>query len=489
MVRGESTVGESIRDGTLTLVSGIQIRDLPIGPTEAFVLSRVEGSITKAELVIATGLAPEEIESAVTRLILLGALEFSERQSMVSPVQPADPRSAARSGSHSIALSARSDATHELTPEQRQRLLELDQHHTSLDHYQLLGVEPTADAKTIRAAYYELVRVYHPDRYFGKQLGEFEAPLTRVFGRFSEAYEVLHRRESRAEYDRYLGARRRTVDSDRYFRDSEAASGVPSSNPARSSPPAARASTSPAPASAPSSAESLRRASSAPPSDPDARRRALARKLGHSSMPPSASQQMPAVSEAARAAEELRLRYEQRLTQARDDQIKHYVALSTEAAAQKDLSAAANAMRIACSLAPEDLALAGELADLERRAAESLWESYVERAQYAAVEGNHAEAAEAYERATLGQPNNPAFFERAAHYTLEAHGDLRKASTLAKRAVALAPNSAKCRFTLARVYFAANLQESALAELERARAIDPNQPILKEWIARVKRGE
>ena len=175
------------------------------------------------------------------------------------------------------------------------------------------------------------------------------------------------------------------------------------------------------------------------------------------------------------------------MARARDEQINHYVALSEEAAAGKDLVAAANALRIACSLAPDSLELAGDLAELERRVAESLWESYLDRAKYAAVEGNHAEAAESYERAALGQPS-AGLFERAAHYTLEANGDLHKASKLAKQAVALAPNSAKCRLTLARVYFAANLHESALAELERARAIEPDHPILKEWILRVKRG-
>ena len=192
------------------------MRDLPIGPTEAFVLSRVEGSTTKADLVIATGLSLDEIESIVARLILLGALEFADRQSMVAASQS----STQRSGSHSIPLSVRSEGAGELTTEQQRQLLDLDQQRSSLDHYQLLGIDPSADAKAIRAAYYELVRVYHPDRYFGKSLGELEGPLLRVFGKFSEAYEVLHRAESRAEYDRYLGARRRTVDFDRYFQDS-----------------------------------------------------------------------------------------------------------------------------------------------------------------------------------------------------------------------------------------------------------------------------
>jgi curved DNA-binding protein CbpA len=494
MVRGESTLGEGVRDGALTLVSGVNMRDLPIGPTEAFVLSRVEGATTQAELVTATGLTAEEIESIVARLVLLGALEVADRQSVVSKV----PSSTRRSGSHSIPLAARSEGVSELTMEQQGGLLELDQRSSALNHYQLLGLEVSADAKAIRAAYYEFVRVYHPDRFFGKRLGDFEGPLLRVFGKFSEAYEVLHHAESRAEYDRYLGARQRTVDFDRYFQDSRGsvAPAAPAPAPASSSPTSLSPSSVP-PASGASGArdprapDSLRRPSSAPPSDPEARRRALARKLGHSSWPPSASsssQQIPAVSEAARAAEELKRRYEQRVGQARDEQIQHYVALSAEAAARNELVAAANALRIACSLAPDNLEFAGDLAELERRVAESLWESYLDRAKYAAVDGNHAEAAESYERAALGQPS-AALFERAAHYTLEANGDLRKASKLAKQAVALAPNSAKCRLTLGRVYFAANLHESALAELERARAIEPNQPILKEWIARVKRGE
>ena len=466
------------------LVSGVRLRDLPIGPTEAFVLSRIDGSISEADLVTATGLGAEEVTSIVSRLMLLGAIEPADRRSMIAPA----PLSAQRSGAHAIPVVVQLEAESDLTPERQRHLLQLDRQRSSLDHYQLLGLDRSADAKAIRAAYYDFVRVYHPDRFFGKRLGSFEAPLLRVFGRFSEAYETLHRAQSRTEYDRYLDARERTLEFDRYFHGSSTESVVPlPAEPVRfvpsSVPPASGTRDVRAP-------DSLRRSSAAPPSDPEARRRALARKLGHSSLPPSASPAppVPSTADAKRAADELKRRYEQRVLQARQDQISHYVGLSAESAARNDLVAAANTLRIACSLAPDNLEIAGDLAELERRVAESLWESYLERAKYAAVEGKFAEAAESYERAALGQPS-AASFERAAHYTLEANGDLRNASKLAKQAVALAPSSAKCRLTLARVYFAANLRESALAELERARALEPNQPILKEWIARVKRGE
>ena len=176
------------------------------------------------------------------------------------------------------------------------------------------------------------------------------------------------------------------------------------------------------------------------------------------------------------------------MQRARDEQREHYIALSNEAVARNDLLAATNALRVACSLSPDNLELAGDLLELERRAATGMWEAYLERAKYAAAEGRFAEAAECYERAALGQ-SSAVLCERAAFYTLEAGGDLRRASQLAKQAVSMAPNSAKCRLTLAQVYAAANLKDSALAELERARALQPDQPIIKEWIARVKRGD
>jgi len=467
MVQGE-TVDNQAHDGMLTLVSGVNVRDLPIGPSEAFVLSRIDGASSEADIAIATGLSAEQVAEIVSRLLLLGAIELGGPLRSSAP-----PASGMRSGAHAISLPVPQPSMAELSVEQQAVLLDLDQRCTSVDYYELLGVERSSDAKQIRAAYYELVRVFHPDRYFGKSLGRFEAPLVRVFGKFSDAYEVLRRAESRAEYDRYLTARQRTVELDRYFQKPEAPSEPPASGQ--------RELLGPEPGT-------LRRPSLSPASDPEARRRALARKLGHSSTPPRPSSSMPAVNPSLQAADELKRRYDQRLAQARDGQREHYVTLAKEATDRNDLVAAANALRVACSLAPDNLELAGDLAELERRAAADLWEAYLERAKYAAVEGRPAEAAEAYERAALGQPH-ASHFERAAFYTLEAGGDLKRASKLAKQAVSIAPNSAKCRLTLAQVYVAAGLRESALAELERARALEPDQPVIKDWILRVKRGE
>lgn len=62
------------------------------------------------------------------------------------------------------------------------------------DYYAALGVEPTADLKTIKTAYRRLARKFHPDV-------SQEANAESQFKAVAEAYEVLKDEEKRAEYD------------------------------------------------------------------------------------------------------------------------------------------------------------------------------------------------------------------------------------------------------------------------------------------------
>jgi hypothetical protein len=229
--------------------------------------------------------------------------------------------------------------------------------------------------------------------------------------------------------------------------------------------------------------------SSIAPDSEAARRRALARKLGHSSAPPSriATTSFPPGSSVNFRAEESK-RQEQIAAQAHQQQLDRYVALAKEAAEQHDLVSATNSLRIACSLAPENSGLAQKLAGMQQRAAEENWEEYAERANYEVFEGRLAEAARSYEFAALGHPNWR-FFERAAFCFLNSGGDLKRAGELAKRAVALGPDISRCHLTLAQIYIAAKLKQSALAALERALSLDPKQESIKETIRSVKRGE
>lgn len=67
-------------------------------------------------------------------------------------------------------------------------------------HYDTLGVKPDASENEIRAAFRELTRKYHPDRYSGDERG----PAEERFQAITEAFNVLNRPESRDKYDKGL---------------------------------------------------------------------------------------------------------------------------------------------------------------------------------------------------------------------------------------------------------------------------------------------
>ncbi|WP_336964898.1 molecular chaperone DnaJ [Sphingobium aquiterrae] len=68
---------------------------------------------------------------------------------------------------------------------------------TEIDFYELLEIERTADATTIKSAYRKLAMKYHPDKTGGCSDGEAK------FKAVSEAYECLKDPQKRAAYDRF----------------------------------------------------------------------------------------------------------------------------------------------------------------------------------------------------------------------------------------------------------------------------------------------
>jgi DNA-binding transcriptional ArsR family regulator len=73
------------------LVEGIDLRALPIGPAEAFVLSRVDGVTTVLEIAEAAGLEPATVAATLSALTRLGAVRFDEPNAgdSVRPMRPA----------------------------------------------------------------------------------------------------------------------------------------------------------------------------------------------------------------------------------------------------------------------------------------------------------------------------------------------------------------------------------------------------------------
>jgi curved DNA-binding protein CbpA len=478
------------------------MRTLPIGPEEAFVLTRVDGISGESEIAAATGLDVGRVRASLLRLAQLGAVSFGAATTAPPPKPDGSSVPPGARLSHPVieapatehaTLSHPAAALYDPSELDEEIDLDLPRKRKILDyfywldtatHYELLGVPPDADKKAIRAAYFAIVSLFHPDKYYGKNLGSFKPKIERVFQRLTEASEVLSRKSTREEYDAYLATLRRTKTMERAIAGDTAQQEVEEARrqieqQARLS---ERASlTPPAQSSWP------------PAADPEERKRALARKLRGSLAPPPkpSNSSQPAVSPAAiqeHVADELRKRYEARLAQARDSYVKKYVDAAQSSLDAKDLVSAANALRIAVQLAPEDAELKARFEDVAQRASAMLSDTYLEQAKYEEQNRHYLEAAASYEKAARGKPS-AVIYDRIAWCLYEGGGDMRKAGDMARKAISMAPKSVEPRVTLAKIYLKVGMKESALAEFERAAQAAPQDDKIKDWIKRIKRGE
>lgn len=505
----------------------MDLRALPITPEDAFVLSRVDGTASELDIALATGLDMTVVRTSLAKLARLGAL--AEGAPLTEPLRPSaaspssgtfhigpviETRGVASQRPAPLYDPAELDEPVDLDVARKRRILDAFHRLSTLSHYELLEVDAAADKRAIKAAYFELVNQFHPDRYFGKNLGSFKPKLERLFARVTEAHDTLTKPQAREEYDRYLSSVRRTLELDLTLADKDAhATEVErlereiqaqvqfEEKTKRSYPPPAGVPSSPVfpppPQAAPAASIPPAYTSSTPPrpaGDADARRRAFARKLGVSLPPPATRvisptpsapvSPVPSAREAATA--DLKRRYEERIHELKAREVQRYITAADEAEARRDLVSTTNSLRIAASLAPENQVLAARLLDAEQRAAAGLAESYLEQAQYEEREQRWLEAAASYRRAARGNPS-PRVCERAAHCLLVGKGDLREAADFAKRARDAVPDDPFVRLTLGKIYLEAGMKQSALAELERAQQLAPRDDTIKDWLRRATR--
>ncbi|AKQ67082.1 TolA protein [Myxococcus hansupus] len=88
----------------------------------------------------------------------------------------------------------------DLEPERKKEIIELERSLDSMDHFAVLGLKPGAPAAEVKQAYYNASRRFHPDRYFGKNLGSFRARMERIFRRLTDAHNVLLQPDKREAY-------------------------------------------------------------------------------------------------------------------------------------------------------------------------------------------------------------------------------------------------------------------------------------------------
>lgn len=382
------------------------LQHLPLDPTDGFVLSRVDGLRTVDAIADGSGLPVDVVLASLGKLAGLGLL---------------------------AGLSDDDDGV-DLDPAHRERIVATHDRLDAIDLYALLGVARESDKKAIKRAYFDLAGVFHPDRFFRKNLGSYKAKMEAVFARVTEAHDTLTHPEKRARYDAYL----RDIELTRSYEPPTTA--PPEPPPPAPEPP--RANVSAAPPSA----------GTTPSIPPDARTRrdSLARRLlagrsvtpnatARKPTPPPTSARAPVTTTPAPPRDPLRAHYEAR-----------------RAALQRDRT------------------LRDELAATYRR-----------QALYEEEHGRPAEAARSWSQLANLLRDDAEAQARAAKALVQAGGDLHLASTLAQRAIALAPENGAYRATLGLVYLEAGLLKNARRELEAAERFSPQDASIAALIKRL----
>jgi tetratricopeptide (TPR) repeat protein len=409
--------------------------------------------------------------------------------------------------------------------------------------YELLAVRDNVDRRTIRDAYFRLSKQFHPDAYYGRNLGAYRERLESVFRALTNAYDVLSNKNQRAEYDRSIG-----LDPTRALVSAappaeaakDPAPAADQTGPVRPmAPPRTTSVTQPA-VVPPRSMSTSQQAAVRPPSDPlrttgqsapvrpvagtsepirpppivprsttasrepiakpsvasmpavapndevqRAAREALARKLAGSRTLSHPS--MPAVQPGAiSAGASLQAQFANREDLAQRNKLDNLRRSANELASKGDFLGASNTMQIAVAMAPEDATIKSEASEILRRLNLHMAPQNVEAAKDAERNRQFERAAVLWTKVASVLPEDFESNFRLGRCLLTIGRDLARAAEAARRSVAAAPRRIEGHLLLAEIFEAAGKPASARSAAEQAAKLDPTSPAVKDLLARLR---
>jgi DnaJ-domain-containing protein 1 len=157
------------------------------------VLARVDGALDTTDIAALAGLSEEVVDEVVASLVQVGLL--SDQSGGTVPPGPIRRSSAEISMTPDVPR---------ISEEEQRRVSEVYDKLNRIDHYRLLGVAATADVKDIKRAYFALAKLFHPDRFFRKDVGALRPKIDAVFAAMTNALDTLTDASRRQTYDAYL---------------------------------------------------------------------------------------------------------------------------------------------------------------------------------------------------------------------------------------------------------------------------------------------
>lgn len=396
---------------------------LQLTPAEGYLLSRIDGATPVSLLRQIAALPPADVDRCLERWVKDGVVVWNGASGAARPAPsaassrpPAQPAPPAIAAAKPAADAPGIDPSLDLPVEMQQRVIDFESL-LGRPYHEILGVARDADPKAIKQAYFGLSKVFHPDRYFRRNLGPYAPRVERIFKKVLEAYELLSDPATRAEVQRDVSA-------------------APASEASAAS------------AAAPASTGASK------PLAPDAARRLRAR-LG-------------ALGQQRRVLEE------------RKRKAKTFFESGMAAFRKERWLEAAGSVRLAIAFDPDNEIYHAEFADVQRKAHEERARHLLKEADGCYELSDYKEALRLYEEALHFRPFDAELAHKTGRLSWKLGADLRKAKEYALAACELMPDNALYHKTLGLIYKAAGLGQNAKRELQTALRLDPKDAEAKQ---------
>ncbi len=425
--------------------------DLPLSPEEGYLLSRVDGRTSRAELRQIGGMPGVEVDRCLERWAKEGIIELDgvraeraenpparevEPETTTPPRQ--DPPLAEAHASPAVnraEIDDSLDLSVEFQEEIQVFLLRIED-----PYHEILGVDIDADAKTIKKAYFGLSKSYHPDRYFRKNLGPYAEYLDRIFKRVLEAYELLSDPITREEVQRELRQAKAAAP------EAEAPSAETPEAPAAD----VEATSEETPAGAPPEVE-------------------------ETELPPSVSAPKGPKIDPRVAARRLRDLRRQKLRGGfvdRRAKAKKYFESGMSAFRQERWLEAAGSVRLAIAFDPKNQAFRESFAEVQTKAHGERAKSLIAEAEKHLDMREYGDALRCFGDAIHYRPFDGDLLFKAAKLCWQVDDDLHQAKEWGMAACELDPENAAYHRVLGQIYKAAGLTANARRELQAAVRLD-----------------
>ena len=170
-----------------------------------YLWSRVDGVASIKQLILMAGFPTAKTVGILQRLRDFGAVlmpgETPETvaQRDRAPVKASEPVSRDLGELTELERAAMAEEV-AMSDEDKRTLIAMRRTVATGDLFALLSVSHDADKKTLKRAYFKLSKRFHPDRYYGKELGTFGEWLEDIFAATTRAFTLLADKNKREAY-------------------------------------------------------------------------------------------------------------------------------------------------------------------------------------------------------------------------------------------------------------------------------------------------